>query len=364
VLDNLPGTPDYCPLVRRSPALEALLETRLDEQTRARLSQYPEAVVQRAAQYLYLKETRSSYAIERLEPDQRRTARFVELLRQAGRTGCFSEESLVSLQRQIVDERYAASGFRDFQNYVGQNLGPGRELVHHVPPRPADLRPLMEGWMTSCRRLLEGRVHPVVAATVAGFGFVFLHPFEDGNGRLHRFLIHHVLAAAGFTPEGVLLPVSALMLKQLPRYDAALESYSRSLLPHVEYRFTKDGEFRVRNETGRFYRFPDLTWLAEQLFLFIRDTIELEFAAELDYLAAFDEARQRMRDVVDMPDRRLDLFIRLCLQGGGRLAHGKRRQFRELTDDEIAALEQVVAQAMRHVPAGQAGAMKQADRGS
>ena len=358
VLNNLPGTPDYCPLVRRSAALESLIETRLDDQTRERLSRYSEAVIHRAAQYLYLKETRSSYALEQIEPDQRRTARFIELLRQAGRIECFTEAGLVSLQGQIVDERYAAAGFRGFQNYVGQNLGPARELVHYVPPRPEDLPALMEGWMTSCRRLQAGRVHPVVAATVAGFGFVFLHPFEDGNGRLHRLLIHQVLAAAGFTPEGVLFPVSALMLKQLPRYDAALESYSRPLLQHVEHFFTKKGELQVKNETGCFYRFPDLTWLAEQVFGFIRDTIELEFTAELDYLAAFDEARQLMQGVVDMPDRRLDLFIRLCLQGKGRLAQGKRSQFRELSDEEISALEKIVAQAIRRCPVGEAGAAR------
>ena len=91
-----------------------------------------------------------------------------------------------------------------------------------------------------------------------------------------------------------------------------------------------------------------MTFIAEQLFGFIRDTIELEFTAELEFWLAFDAARQRMRDVVDMPDSRADLFVRLCLQGHGRLSRNKRKQFDELTDHEIADLEPIVLQALKH----------------
>ena len=346
LINNLPGTPAYCPLVRRSATLEALIGERLDEQARQYLSRFPEEVIHRASQYLYLKETKSSYEIERLQPDRRRTARFVELLRAAGRADYFSEEALVALQRATVDERYAAVGFREFQNFIGQSLGPGRELVHFVPPRPEDLRPLMDGWMTSCRRMMAGGIHPVVAAAVAGFGFVFLHPFEDGNGRLHRFLIHHALTSGGFTPEGVIFPVSALMLKQRPRYDAMLEFYSRRVMEHVEYRFDGTGNLSVTNATVSFYRFPDMTWIAERMFELVRDTLALEFEAELEYLVAFDIARQEMREVVDMPDARLDLFIRVCLQGHGRLSRNKREQFGALTDEECARLEEIVGKAI------------------
>jgi Fic family protein len=39
-------------------------------------------------------------------------------------------------------------------------------------------------------------------AAATAFGFVYVHPFQDGNGRIHRCLVHHVLAERKFTPPG------------------------------------------------------------------------------------------------------------------------------------------------------------------
>ena len=346
VLNNLPGAPAYCPLVRRTAVLDGFIGERLEERVREVLDRYPTALVIRAAQYLFVKETRSSYQIEGLQPDQRRTARFVELLRRAGSVQCATEEDLTGLQRLIVDQRYAADGFRRSQNYVGQSLGPERELIHYVPPKPEDVRGLMNGWEECSRRLAAAGVHPVVTAALLGFGFIFIHPFEDGNGRLHRFLIHHALAVGRFTPSGVIFPVSAVMLRESARYDAALESYSRRVMPLVEYGLDEAGVVTVLNNTALHYRYPDLTRVTEELFLFIRDTIDREFTAELEYLAVFDAARRQLAEVVDMPDSRLDLFIRLSLQGRGRLSKNKRTRFDELTDDEVERMEAVVQGAL------------------
>lgn len=350
ILNNLPGTPAYCPLVRRTAELAEFIAERPEDAARRQMDTFPPEVLYRAAQYLYLKETKSSYAIERLRPDTRRTARFVELLRRAGKADCFSESALADLQQAIVEERYGAEGFRDFQNFIGESLGPERELVHYVPPRPEDLRGLMGGWEEVCRRMLPGGTHPVVAATVAGFGFVFLHPFEDGNGRIHRYLIHHMLTAGGFTPPGIVFPVSAALQKNPARYDALLERYARRVMGRVKWRFTRAGALEVAGDTAACYRYPDMTGIAEGMCGVVRDTLTAEFGAELAYLAAFDAARAEMRAVVEMPENRLDLFIRLCLQGGGRLSARKRAQFPELTDGECAELEAIVSEA-----AGQAG---------
>jgi hypothetical protein len=163
-------------------------------------------------------------------------------------------------------------------------------------------------------------------------------------------LIHHVLAAGKFGPAGVVFPVSATMLKNIGRYDATLEAYSNELNRHVEYRLDGHGAMRVTNATATFYRYPDVTAQAEALFGFIRETIQFEMVAELEYLSAFDMARRRLREVVDMPDQRLNLFLRICLQGKGHLSKGKRNLFSELTSVERKRMEQIVQQAIKKLP--------------
>lgn len=48
-------------------------------------------------------------------------------------------------------------------------------------------------------------------------------------------------------------------------------------------------------------------------------------------------------NIVDMPDRRASLLVRLILQNNGRLSQTKRATFSELRDEEISAIEEAVA---------------------
>jgi Fic family protein len=70
-------------------------------------------------------------------------------------------------------------------------------------------------------------VDPIVAASVLSFGFVYIHPFMDGNGRLSRFLFHQALCQSGRLEKGLLLPVSVAMKRNEADYLAALQQFSR-----------------------------------------------------------------------------------------------------------------------------------------
>ena len=179
--DNLLGDERFCPMVRRTPALKAFEGKNLPEKCQAVLAEYPREILKRALSYLYTKETKSSFEIENVRLDTSRTERFVRLLVLAEKKDFFSKQDLIDLQNRIVDERFRDQDYRQNQNYVGESIGMGRQRVHCVSPKPADLPGLMEGMFVAHQRMTAGGVHPVVGAAAVAFGFVFLHPFGDGE---------------------------------------------------------------------------------------------------------------------------------------------------------------------------------------
>ena len=51
-----------------------------------------------------------------------------------------------------------------------------------------------------------------------------------------------------------------------------------------------------------------------------------------------------MRDIVDMPDKKADQFIMFVQQNNGVLPLSRRKLFSELSDEEVAGLENAVNQ--------------------
>ena len=140
-----------------------------------------------------------------------------------------------------------------------------------------------------------------------------------------------------------MFPVSVSMLKNPKLYDDSLEAFSGALMRLVEYVLDDLGQMTVPGETGLWYRYIDMTAQAEALGDLVLLAVECELVEELDFLASYDKIRQAIQEIVDMPDRLLDLFLLLCLQNNGRLSGGKREShFNFLTDDELADMENAV----------------------
>ena len=351
VRNNLPGTREFCPLVRKTPVLLEMVRKNLSARAQETLARYDADLLRRAARYLYLKETRSSYEVEREKPSQGRVQRFVDLLRTADSGQSLSQERFVALQNVVLDPRWHEYAYRHRQNWVGA-YHRSREVVDFVPPRPEDVVSLMHGLCAYSERGRRaagqvGAIDPVVQATAVAFGFVFIHPFMDGNGRLHRYLIHEELSALGFTPKGIVLPVSAFILAHVDQYVRKLEQFSRPRLARTEFEPSLP-ELPARGNDPLYFRFFDAT--AQALFLYraLEHTVMHDLSEEIDYLIGLDRARERLRGETDWPAQSLDLFINIVRQGGGSLSRAKRSsQFDWMTDEEVARFVPMVNEAFQ-----------------
>lgn len=347
VVDNLPGTRSFCPLAYRTELLERYVRADLASRARRATDALPPDLVARAAAFLLLSDSRSSFAIEGESPPQDRIQRWGMVLGGAGSRPVTLNE-LVRLQRAVIgDTRFVTIGLRREGGFVGaRDRVSGAPIPEHVSARAEDLPDLVEGLIRYEQRT-HGALDPVIAAACLAFGFVYIHPFDDGNGRVHRYLIHHVMASEEFSPPGFVFPVSAVMLERVGEYREVLRTYSRRLLPLIRWKPTADGNVEVLAETADWYRYFDATPHAEFLYSCVEQTLDETLPGEVRFLRAYEAFRAGVSEVVDMPERLIDRLFRFLHQNDGRLSRRAReREFSALTGAEVSRIEDIYAHAL------------------
>jgi hypothetical protein len=346
---NLIGNQDFCPLIRRTPEINSINTRAAQEAITDLMPDGDEDLFRRAVSYLYTKETRASYEIESEKPSDNKILRFIDALRQHNDFDFSSTKSYIETQNMIIlNPDFRAKHWRTEQVYIGESTVRLQDRIHCIFPKPGDIQQLMDGFQARGAILLA-KINPIIAAAVLSFGFVFIHPFLDGNGRLHRFLIHQALAKTKVTPEGIIFPISATMLRKRAKYDAALESFSKRIMPFIEWDWSSvgDGSIVVTNETIDLYRYFDATDLCIYLNATILESIRVDLKEELDFMRTFDAAFGVVDEYLDgLPQQKVRSLIRYILQNNGQLSKNKRAHFPELSDARIARTEELIAEAV------------------
>ncbi len=343
IKNNLPGTINFCPLIQRTPKLEKFIEADLSDMTNAVIKGIHKDILMRTSSFLLLKDSRASFTIEGENPAQSRAVRWGKAIGQAGARPLGKEE-FVRLQQIIIDSsRFLKTGFRKEGGFVGQHeRSTGEPIPDHISARWQDLETLMDGLLETASLLEKIHFNPVLTAAEIAFGFVFIHPFIDGNGRIHRYLIHHLLSKMNFTPQGIIFPVSAVILDRIDDYRKVLESYSHPLLDFIEWEKTPDNNVEVINETIDFYRYFDATQQAEFLFECVDYTISNIIPKEVEYLQKYDVFKASISEQFQMPDKTVDLLIRFLEQNNGHLSlRARQKEFSALTDNETEEIENI-----------------------
>jgi hypothetical protein len=297
--------------------------------------------VQRASSFLLLKDSKASFTIENENPGNNRALRWGKAIGQAG-GAVLSIEELERLQQIVIENsRFMQMGLRKKAGFVGEHdRTTGESIPDHISANAKDIEPLMKGLLTANVIMQDTKYDAVLAAAAIAFGFVFIHPFVDGNGRLHRYIIHHVLAKKEFTKQGVIFPVSASILDHINDYKIVLESYSHPLLDHIQWKETVDHNVDVLNETIDFYRYFDATKQAEFLYDCVEDTLDRVIPNEVTFFQNYDAFKRYLDNTYEMPDTMVALLVRFLEQGNGALSkRALKKEFLDLKELEVNDIE-------------------------
>lgn len=266
---------------------------------------------------------------------EHKARRFIQLLRQAHERLPLTEDYLVQLQNATVSNPLdLAAAFRHEQNHLANGLQ-GAAGVSYVPPPPDLCRDLMEGLMRFANTAPQ-QVDPLVAASIISFGFVFIHPFMDGNGRLSRFLIHHALCQSGALNYGLLLPVSVAMKREERMYLETLQAFSRPVrefwqinwIDFEQYGFEFQGSDAV-------YRYWDATPSVVFTCQMAKRALEVELREETAFLERYDTVYKAVDEQFDVRGSDLAALVMMCLTNGGVVSNNRRKQYLHRVPESI-----------------------------
>ena len=321
------GSLRYCVTVERTPAIEAAMASDILGRADAFVQSLGPAMLDRALAWAYLHETEDSYAIENEKPSEDKARAFVQLLHQAHEGRPLTDDYLAELQAStVINPLDRAVQFRTEQNWL---RGPSRGSagVTYVPPWPSLAVQLMDEWMAFANSA-PLQIDAIVAASVASFGFVFIHPFMDGNGRLSRFLFHKALCTSGKLRKGVLLPVSVAMKRNEADYLAVLQGYSRQARERVQVTWLDEGEYRFEFKTDdAIFRYWDATACVEFGFRMAAQALDVELRRETQFLARYDRVVRAVDGRVNIRGSDLGTLVVIGLDNEGVISKKKRKRF-------------------------------------
>ncbi len=341
VKNNLPGTPEFCPLIKKSKKLEKYISSNINETIDKGLDSKDKELIRRTAAFLLLKDSKASFAIEGESPPNMRARNWGKAIGKAGQKELTLSE-IERLQHIIIGSRKLKNmGIRQDEGFIGEHdRDTFTPLPDHISAKAKDLSSLMNGLLNTNNLLQNSDYDPVLTAATIAYGFVFIHPLSDGNGRIHRYLIHHILTWMGYTKRDMIFPVSSAILDRVGDYQKVLEDYSSQRTDLIEWEPTSDHNIRILNDTIDLYRYFDLTLQAEFLYECIEETINRIIPEEIDFLEKYDLLKNKINSFLNLPDTKVDLLIKLLHQNKGKLSNEKRQNhFDELSDGEISVIK-------------------------
>ena len=342
--NNLLGNKLFSPIIRRTEKLEEFIRLNLKEKTATVINKVSVSLVERAASFLLLSDSKASFEIEGEKVPATRIGRWGKAISQAGKYP-LSKNEITRLQNILInDTRFIHMGLRKEGVFLGERDSAGNPLPEFIGAEPEDLEMLVDAIIDSSNNMHT--LDPVLHAVAIAFGFIYIHPLEDGNGRIHRYIIHHILAERKFSLPGLIFPISTSMLKHIEKYREILRNHTLPLMDLIEWKPNEKMNVMVLGQTSDLYSYFDCTQACEFIYSCVKETIDIDLPEELNYLINYDQAINKISNLLNMPDNTIKKLIVFIRQNNGTLGKNRRtKEFAELTNDEVIKIENIVNEA-------------------
>ncbi len=343
--NNLLGTAEFCPIIKRTKKLQNYLELNLSNEISNVIGSVSKVFVRRAASFLLLSDSKASFEIEGERPSKNRIENWGKIINEAGKTSLSTDEIQRLHAILLNDSRFMKIGLRDEEVFLGDRDRDNYPMPEFIGANSRDLTILIDDWIKLDIKLSNSELDPILHAVVIAFSFVYIHPLEDGNGRIHRYLLHHVLAQRSFYPKGMIFPISNVILYEIEKYRDILVAHTGPLMNLIDWEATQTGNVKILNNTDDLYRYFDCTQSCEFIYECVQKTIKETLPDELKYLKSFDKSYDQIDELIEMPDNKIKSLITFILQNDNKLSKKKKEKyFLHLSVEEVKIVENIISE--------------------
>jgi Fic family protein len=182
---------------------------------------------------------------------------------------------------------------------LGQNLIVDAETraIRYRPPAPEVVPELMEDYENKVAQWKNGFPGPIAAA-LAHFGLISIHPFDDGNGRTSRLVADLILNLTGWSIDSM-LSLNRVLFEERTRYydilrhcqgDRFVEDLDVTEFVRFHTRLLALSATRLQSQVAAFLRQRD-NLVKELDFLSPRQVMALMFMLDVGALSSTRLAR-------------------------------------------------------------------------
>ena len=297
----------FNPFIRKIIDLEKLITFDYNNEIKKIVNSKTQYLIEKSIDYLFIKETKSSYKIEWDEYSFNKNAKFLNALKNIKIYENFSEESLITIHNLVMSPKNKENEVRVFDNYITSwNELMWESIIEYISPKWKDVS-LFINELIYFYEKNKISLPPILLASIVSSFFVFIHPFSDWNWRSSRYLFHYVLKELWFwkynDEKNIIIPISAYILNNRDEYYYNLNKVSIKFWENIEYDINNKWEIEIYWETFDNYIYSDYTDLCLYFWNVLYKSFIIDFKEEIDFLEKYYNFINEINDLFELSNK-------------------------------------------------------------